>query len=163
MSQRYFRYLAGLIILVTHIANIAMLSLTGRFGLEHETEQAAAVLILAPLTLAYLVPFAKMVVQDVVEPGRAIPFLSVLVMTIMILAFSAALSWTVYGFAYMHRFTDTDVFKFWLGVTEASFGGLVGIIFESLFGIRVVPATDEGKRAQGEDGTVKLADQRPRV
>jgi len=151
MSERIFRYLAGLLMLAVHFVNIAMLSLTPRFGPDHVQEHVAAVLILAPLTLVYLVPFIRMVVVDTgknsSDPG--IPYLAALTMMIVIILFSVALSWVVYSFSYNHGFNTNDEFKMWLGVVETGFGGLVGTIFERLFGAKIGNASVGSQNLDG--------------
>jgi hypothetical protein len=139
MSERIFRYLAGLLMLAVHFGNIGMLTITPRFGADHVPEHVAAVLILAPLTLVYLVPFIRMVVVDTGNHPDTpwIPFLATLTMMIVIVLFCIGLTWVVYTFSYNHGFDTNDEFKMWLGVVETGFGGLVGTIFERLFAAKI--------------------------
>jgi hypothetical protein len=56
----------------------------------------------------------------------------------VVLAFCLALLYISIKFTYFSSY-KTNEFKMWLGADETAFGALLGIVFDSLFGVWTAP------------------------
>jgi uncharacterized membrane protein YidH (DUF202 family) len=150
MQAHAFQYLCGLTVLATHIAAMAMIATASRF--IESADQVGSILIVGPLTLVYVGAFIRYVVNtsDLVgkEPIRRLNRMAAITMYAVILAFCVSLLFVVVRFVFYSDYRVNE-FKMWLGAVESSFGALVGLVFERLFG---VSRTGEEPKASNDSG-----------
>jgi hypothetical protein len=100
--------------------------------------RVSAILILGPVTLAYLIPFIKYVVanpQGTNEGGWH--WLAYLTLYGVVLAYCFFLGHIIWDFAFGPKSYNDDELKLLLGGLETAFGGMIAIVFERLFGVTI--------------------------
>jgi hypothetical protein len=138
----YFRYGAGGLLFATHVVVIVVLLFFSTTRTQELTERLAIVFIAIPVTLVYVVAFIKFVIQhadanlDQSSNTDTYNILSASTMGIVIFVFCVALIVVAVTYTWWN-FSDPEQFKLILGVIETGFGGLVGTIFEMLFGVTI--------------------------
>ncbi|KQV18264.1 hypothetical protein ASC97_29855 [Rhizobium sp. Root1203] len=141
----YFRYFAGALLLGTHTVVITILFLSDRS--PKIEDRIGIVLIAIPVTLAYVVAFLRFSTQhasaDLNNEAETYNVLAVATMSSVIMVFCIALLLVSIGYTFF-SFSEPQQFKLILGVVETAFGGLVGTIFEMLFGVRIETGSATG-------------------
>jgi hypothetical protein len=149
ISVYTFRYICGLTVLITHGLVCWWLFSTTRFGDMWESRYGA-ILILGPVTLAYLIPFIKYVVMYP-EGSNERPWkmLAYLTLYLVVAGYCYFLGYIVWNFAQGPMTVNTDQLKFGLGGLETGFGGMIAVIFEKLFGIVIQKHDDKPELKSG--------------
>jgi hypothetical protein len=138
----YFRYFSGALLLGTHVAVITILFFFSTQRAEKIEDRLAIVFIAIPVTLVYVVAFLKFVVEHAnaelqqTTQTEKYNILSVTTMSAVIVVFCIALIAVSVTYTWFN-FSEPQQFKLILGVIETAFGGLVGTIFEMLFGVKI--------------------------
>ena len=139
MTARSFQYLAGLTILITHVVAVALIFTATRF--TDTTDQVGSILIVIPITLVYASAFIRFVVNNPTRRAgdyeERFDAMAALTMYLVVFVFCVSLLFVVIKFVYLSSF-KTNEFKMWLGAAESAFGALVAIIFERLFGHKIL-------------------------
>jgi hypothetical protein len=143
-----FRYVVGAIVCIGHFLGLILIAQsTDRF---HDfKDQASSALMLAPIVLVYVVTFVRFVVlhaesQDLPSSSPDKVFYTwpaSITLIALVVMFCVAINYWVIRFMNTPAYTGDDL-KMGLGVIETFFGGLIGVIFERLFGVKMEEPTN---------------------
>ena len=145
LNSTHVRYFLGILVTIVHFISIAILATHGS-KFNGDTELISVILVLSPVTLIYAISFGKYVMANadkVIFEGNEekYNYLAVITMCLFSLMFCGSLLFVVWNFVWGTGY-NLENFKMWISAIETAFGGLIALVFERLFGTRIMPDSD---------------------